>query len=76
LEERIYRLRCVEAWSMVIPWVGFPLSSLIKLAEPTGNAKYVQFVTLQDPKRMPGNDSLCCNGPMSKDCVWTKRCTR
>jgi sulfoxide reductase catalytic subunit YedY len=54
LEERIYRLRCVEAWSMVIPWVGFPLSSLIKLAEPTGNAKYVQFVTLQDPKRMPG----------------------
>jgi methionine sulfoxide reductase catalytic subunit len=54
LEERIYRLRCVEAWSMVIPWVGFPLSSLIKLAEPTGNAKYVQFITLQDPKRMPG----------------------
>ena len=54
LEERIYRLRCVEAWSMVIPWVGFPLSSLIKLAEPAGNAKYVQFVTLQDPKRMPG----------------------
>jgi sulfoxide reductase catalytic subunit YedY len=54
LEERIYRLRCVEAWSMVIPWVGFPLSSLIKLAEPTGNAKYVQFVTLHDPKRLPG----------------------
>ncbi|HTN73125.1 MAG TPA: protein-methionine-sulfoxide reductase catalytic subunit MsrP, partial [Methylomirabilota bacterium] len=54
LEERIYRLRCVEAWSMVIPWVGFPLSSLIKLAEPTGNAKFIQFVTLQDPKRMPG----------------------
>jgi methionine sulfoxide reductase catalytic subunit len=54
LEERIYRLRCVEAWSMVIPWVGFPLSSLIKLAEPAGNAKYVQFVTLQDPRRMPG----------------------
>ena len=54
LEERIYRLRCVEAWSMVIPWVGFPLSSLIKLAEPTGNAKYVQFVTLHDPRRLPG----------------------
>jgi sulfoxide reductase catalytic subunit YedY len=54
LEERIYRLRCVEAWSMVIPWVGFPLISLIKLAEPTGNAKFLQFVTLQDPKRMPG----------------------
>ena len=54
LEERIYRLRCVEAWSMVIPWIGFPLSSLIKLAEPTGNAKFIQFVTLQDPKRLPG----------------------
>ena len=54
LEERICRLRCVEAWSMVIPWVGFPLNSLIKLAEPTGNAKYLHFVTLQDPKRMPG----------------------
>jgi sulfoxide reductase catalytic subunit YedY len=54
LEERIYRLRCVEAWSMVIPWVGFPLSTLVKLAEPTGNAKYIQFITLQDPKRMPG----------------------
>jgi sulfoxide reductase catalytic subunit YedY len=54
LEERIYRLRCVEAWSMVIPWVGFPLSALIKQVEPTGNAKYVQFITLVDPKRMPG----------------------
>jgi sulfoxide reductase catalytic subunit YedY len=54
LEERIYRLRCVEAWSMVIPWVGFPLSALIKRAEPTNNAKFVQFATLVDPKRMPG----------------------
>jgi sulfoxide reductase catalytic subunit YedY len=54
LEERIYRLRCVEAWSMVIPWSGFPLSALINQVEPTGNAKYVQFVTLYDPKRMPG----------------------
>jgi len=54
LEERIYRLRCVEAWSMVVPWVGFPLSSLVKLAEPTGNAKFIQFVTLHDPKRLPG----------------------
>src|SRR5918994_34911 len=54
LEERIYRLRCVEAWSMVIPWVGFPLNALIKLAEPSGNAKFIQFVTLHDPKRMPG----------------------
>jgi len=54
LEERIYRLRCVEAWSMVIPWIGFPLSALIKQVEPTNNAKFIQFVTLQDPKRMPG----------------------
>jgi len=54
LEERIYRLRCVEGWSMVIPWAGFPLSALIKQVEPTGNAKFVEFITLQDPKQMPG----------------------
>ena len=54
LEERIYRMRCVEGWSMVIPWVGFPLSKLISWAEPTGNAKYVEFVTLADPMQMPG----------------------
>lgn len=54
LEERIYRMRCVEGWSMVIPWVGFPLSQLIKWAEPTANAKYVEFVTLADPMQMPG----------------------
>ena len=54
LEERIYRLRCVEAWSMVIPWVGFPLNALIKKVEPTSNAKFVEFITLYDPKRMPG----------------------
>ena len=54
LEERVYRLRCVEAWSMVIPWVGFPLSALIKQVEPTNNAKFIQFITLVDPKRMPG----------------------
>jgi sulfoxide reductase catalytic subunit YedY len=54
LEERIYRLRCVEAWSMVIPWIGFPLSALINQVEPTNNAKFIQFVTLYDPKRMPG----------------------
>ncbi len=53
MEERIYRLRCVEGWSMVIPWVGFSLSELIKRVEPTGNAKYVEFVTLADPKQMP-----------------------
>ena len=54
LEERIYRLRCVEGWSMVIPWVGFPLGDLIKRLEPTNNAKYVEFQTLHDPEQMPG----------------------
>ncbi len=53
LEERIYRLRCVEGWSMVIPWVGFPLSLLLEKVEPTASAKYVAFQTLYDPKRMP-----------------------
>ena len=54
LEERVYRMRCVEAWSMVIPWIGFELSHLIKAVEPTNNAKYIQFVTLFDPEQMPG----------------------
>jgi sulfoxide reductase catalytic subunit YedY len=52
-EERIYRLRCVEGWSMVIPWVGYSLSELIRKVEPLGSAKYVEFVTLADPKTMP-----------------------
>jgi len=54
LEDRIYRHRCVEAWSMVIPWVGFPLADFIKKCEPTSKAKYVEFTTLYDPKQMPG----------------------
>jgi len=54
LEERVYRLRCVEAWSMVIPWLGFPLADLIKRLEPTGDASFVQFTTLYDPEQMPG----------------------
>ncbi|CAM8668466.1 COG2041 Sulfite oxidase and related enzymes [Comamonadaceae bacterium] len=53
MEERIYRLRCVEGWSMVIPWVGYSLAELIKKVEPLGSAKYVEFVTLADPKTMP-----------------------
>jgi sulfoxide reductase catalytic subunit YedY len=53
MEERIYRLRCVEGWSMVIPWVGYSLAELIKRVEPLGSAKYVEFVTLADPKTMP-----------------------
>jgi sulfoxide reductase catalytic subunit YedY len=54
LEERIYRFRCVEAWSMVVPWVGFPLGDLLSRFEPTSRAKYVQFFTLADPEQMPG----------------------
>ncbi len=54
MEDRIYRLRCVEAWSMVIPWRGFPLSDVINRAEPNGNAKFVEFTTLHAPERMPG----------------------
>jgi sulfoxide reductase catalytic subunit YedY len=54
LEERIYRLRCVEAWSMVVPWVGIPLAKVLERFEPTGNAKYVAFETLEDPTQMPG----------------------
>jgi sulfoxide reductase catalytic subunit YedY len=53
LEERVYRLRCVEGWSMVIPWIGFPLSQLLDKVEPTSQAKYVAFQTLLDPNRMP-----------------------
>jgi len=63
LEERVYRLRCVEGWSMVIPWVGFSLSELIKKVEPTGNAKYVEFVTLADKKQMPGVGSRVLEWP-------------
>ena len=54
LEERVYRMRCVEAWSMVIPWAGWPLAELVKRAEPTSRAKYVRFETLLDPAQLPG----------------------
>jgi len=63
LEERVYRMRCVEGWSMVIPWVGFPLAELLRRAEPTGKAKYVEFVTLNDPKQMPGQRSRVLDWP-------------
>jgi len=56
-EERIYRLRCVEAWSMVIPWMGFPLSKLLAEVEPTSDAKYVRFETIFNPEDMPGQKS-------------------
>lgn len=54
MEQRIYRMRCVEAWSMVVPWIGFSLASLLKMAAPTSNARYVAFQTLYDPQQMPG----------------------
>ncbi len=63
LEERIYRLRCVEAWSMVVPWIGFPLAELLKRVEPTGNAKFVEFTSLHDPEQMPGQKSAVLNWP-------------
>ena len=62
-EERIYRLRCVEGWSMVIPWVGYSLSELIKKVEPLSSAKYVEFVTQADPKTMPGIGSRILDWP-------------
>ncbi len=63
MEERIYRLRCVEAWSAVVPWVGYPLAELIRRVEPTGNAKYVEFVTLADAQQMPGLRSRVLDWP-------------
>lgn len=63
LEERIYRLRCVEAWSMVIPWVGVSLSHIINHVEPLGSAKYVAFKTLYDPRQMPGQRGAVLDWP-------------
>lgn len=63
LEERIYRLRCVEAWSMIVPWVGFPLGDLLKRFKPTSKAKFVEFKTLYDPKQMPGERSSVLEWP-------------
>ncbi len=63
LEERIYRMRCVEAWSMVIPWVGIPLADIIRQFKPTASAKYVSFKTLHDPQRMPGQRSRVLEWP-------------
>ncbi len=63
MEERIYRLRCVEGWSMVIPWIGFPLGDLLKRFKPTANAKYVEFVTLERPKEMVGQQRNILDWP-------------
>ena len=66
MEERIYRMRCVEGWSMVIPWVGYSLSELIKRVEPLGSAKYVEFITLADPKTMPYVGSRILSWPYTE----------
>ena len=66
MEERIYRLRCVEGWSMVIPWIGYSLSALIKRVEPLGSAKYVEFVSLADPNTMPGVHSTVLDWPYTE----------
>ncbi len=63
LEERVYRFRCVEAWSMVVPWVGIPLGDILKRFEPTADAKYVYFETLFDPERMPGQNQPVLKWP-------------
>ena len=76
LEERIYRHRCVEAWSIVVPWIGFPLSALIKRVEPTSKAKFVAFQTLYDPKQMPSARYAAIPLPLWRACAWTKPCIR
>lgn len=63
LQERIYRFRCVEGWSMVIPWDGYALAELLKQVQPTGNAKFVEFVTLHDPSQMPEQNSAVLQWP-------------
>jgi len=63
MEDRVYRLRCVEGWSMVIPWIGYPLSALLNKVEPTGNAKYVEFVTDMQPEVMKGLNSSVIDWP-------------
>ncbi len=65
-EERVYRLRCVEGWSMVIPWLGFPLNKLLAQVEPTSEAKYVRFETLLDPDQMPGQRSPWLEWPYAE----------
>jgi sulfoxide reductase catalytic subunit YedY len=65
-QERVYRLRCVEGWSLVIPWQGFPLAELLKAVEPTGSAKYVRFTTAQLPDQMPGLKSALFPWPYTE----------
>jgi methionine sulfoxide reductase catalytic subunit len=66
LEERVYRHRCVEAWSMVIPWLGFPMADLIKRVQPLASARFIEFQTLLDPKQMPGQRSALLPWPYTE----------
>src|SRR5687768_5183857 len=66
LEERIYRLRCVEAWSMVVPWIGYPMSEFLKRFEPTSRARFVEFKTLVDPRQMPGQTEPALQWPYTE----------
>ncbi|WP_407572346.1 protein-methionine-sulfoxide reductase catalytic subunit MsrP [Deinococcus altitudinis] len=66
LEDRLYRMRCVEGWSLVIPWLGFPLAALLRRIEPTAGAKYIQFTSLADPAQMPGVRDPVLNWPYSE----------
>ena len=74
LEERIYRHRCVEAWSIVVPWIGYSFSVLAKLADPKPTAKFVAFQSYYDPSRCRSGSRRELNCRMSRDCGWTKRC--
>lgn len=76
LEERVYRFRCVEGWSMVIPWIGYSLSALIKKVEPNGNAKYIEFVTLADKKQMPGLSDPILDWPYTEGLRMDEACHR
>ena len=74
MEERVYRLRCVEAWSMIVPWTGFRLSKLIEKAQPKAEAKYVRFVSAMRKEEMPGIARLpIIRGLTPKACAWMKR---
>jgi len=75
LEERVYRHRCVEGWSLIIPWIGFPLASLIKKIQPTSRAKFVEFTSVADPKTMPGVRNAILNWPYREGLRMTRRCT-
>ncbi len=74
--EPVYRFRCVEAWSMVIPWDGYSLSEFIKFCEPLPSAKYVQFISLPGPKQMPELPERDSTGRIRKGCGWMRRCIR